>query len=87
MTMKAYLKFSDIELMEKVASGQRDRLLIRLLPRLGCRISEVLALKVEDIDFKQDTVTICISRRVSSSPAPGASHGWGIGTSFVLDAG
>jgi len=50
--MKAYLELADIELMEGAAGSQRDRLLIRLLSRLGCRISEALALKVEDIDFQ-----------------------------------
>ena len=44
--------------MEKVARCFRDRLLIRLLFRLGCRISEALALKVKDIDFEKGTVTI-----------------------------
>ena len=56
--MKAYLEFADIALMEEVAKCLRDRLLIRLLFRLGCRISEALALKVADIDFEQGTVTI-----------------------------
>jgi integrase/recombinase XerD len=56
--MKAYLELADIELMEGAAGSQRDRLLIRLLSRLGCRISEALALKVEDIDFQQSTITI-----------------------------
>jgi len=58
MTMKAYLELSEIELMEQAASCPRDRLLIRLLSRLGCRISEALALKVEDIDFEQEAVTV-----------------------------
>ena len=49
--MKAYLEPKEIALMEKAAKCFRDRLLIRLLFRLGCRISEALALKVEDIDF------------------------------------
>ena len=61
--MKSYLDFSDIDLMEKAASCQRDRLLIRLLSRLGCRISEALALKVEDIDFEQGIVTILHLKR------------------------
>ena len=61
--MKAYLEFADIELMEKVASSQRDRLIIRLLSRLGCRISEVLALKIKDVDFEQKTVTILHLKR------------------------
>jgi integrase/recombinase XerD len=56
--MKAYLEQSEVERLEKSATCFRDRLLIRLLFRLGCRISEVLALKVQDIDFDQATVTI-----------------------------
>ncbi len=56
--MKAYIEAIEVEVMEKVAVCFRDRLLIRLLFRLGCRISEALALKVEDIDFDQGTVTI-----------------------------
>ena len=36
----------------------RDRLLIRLLFHLGCRISEALMLEVKDIDFNTGTVTI-----------------------------
>ena len=58
MTMKAYLNLPEIELIEQAASCPRDRLLIRLLSHLGCRISEALALKVEDIDFEQGTATI-----------------------------
>jgi len=45
-------------MMERVASCLRDRLLIRILFRLGCRVSEALALKVSDIDFERGTVTI-----------------------------
>lgn len=56
--MKAYLEPADIELMEQAASCSRDRLLIRLLFRSGCRVSEALALKVSDIDFGQGTATI-----------------------------
>ena len=56
--MKAYLEPDEIACLEKCTTNLRDRLLIRLLFRLGCRISEVLALKVEDIDFEQGTVTI-----------------------------
>lgn len=48
----------EVENLERAASCFRDKLLIRLLFRLGCRISETLALKVKDIDFAQGTVTI-----------------------------
>jgi len=44
--------------MEEAATCPRDRLLIRLLFRLGCRVSEALALRVDDIDFARSTVTI-----------------------------
>ncbi len=45
-------------MMEKVAHYLRDKLLIRFLFHLGCRISEALDLKVDNIDFAQRTVTI-----------------------------
>lgn len=56
--MKAYLEPSEVEQLEKAATCLRDKLLIRLLFHLGCRISEALAIKVEDIDFSQGTATI-----------------------------
>jgi integrase/recombinase XerD len=55
---KAYLEPSEVENLEKRATNLRDRLLIRLLFHLGCRVSEALALEVHDIDFGQGTVVI-----------------------------
>ena len=55
---KAYLEPEEVELLEKAATNFRDRLLIRLLSRLGCRISEAVALTAQDIDFQQGIVTI-----------------------------
>lgn len=56
--MKTYLEPSEISLLENAASNMRDRLLIRLLFHLGCRVSEALSLEVDDIDFAQGTVKI-----------------------------
>ena len=56
--MKVYVEPEEITLMEKATTNLRDRLLIRLLYHLGCRISEALGLTVQDIDFHQGTVTI-----------------------------
>jgi integrase/recombinase XerD len=56
--MKTYLDPHDVELMEKCTISVRDKLLIRLLFRLGCRVSEVLNLKVSDIDYERATITI-----------------------------
>jgi len=69
VTTKAYLEAEDIELLEggALAYDRRERtwkpclmyqLLIRLLFRLGCRVSEVLGISVDDIDFKQKRITI-----------------------------
>ena len=55
---KTYLEPNEVDQLESAATCLRDKLLIRLLFHLGCRISEALALKVEDIDFTQGTVTI-----------------------------
>ncbi|MBE0414988.1 MAG: tyrosine-type recombinase/integrase [Dehalococcoidia bacterium] len=56
--MKTYLETEEINLMGDAATNLRDRLLIHMLFRLSCRISEALALKVEDIDFTQGTIII-----------------------------
>jgi len=56
--VKTYLEPEEIRSLEEAATCFRDRLLIRLLFHTGCRISEALALKVEDINFEQGTVTI-----------------------------
>ena len=55
---KAYLEADEIEKMETAAATVRDKLLIRLLFHLGCRISEALGIEVKDIDFAEGTVTI-----------------------------
>jgi len=56
--MKTYLEPEEVKLLEQQATNLRDRLLIRLLFHLGCRVSEALAVTVEDIDFAVGTVTI-----------------------------
>jgi len=56
--MKAYVESDEVVMMEEAASNLRDKLLIRTLFHLGCRISEALTLKVEDIDFTQGIVAI-----------------------------
>ena len=56
--MKAYLEAQEVTVIEEVTTNLRDRLLVRLLFHLGCRVSEALSLEVKDIDFTQGTVTI-----------------------------
>jgi integrase/recombinase XerD len=55
---KAYLEAFEIEDLERAATNLRDRLLIRILFHLGCRVSEALGVTVEDIDLVAGAVTI-----------------------------
>jgi len=55
---KAYLEVGEVQRLEKGATNLRDKLLIRLLFHLGCRILEALSLEVDDVDFKKGTITI-----------------------------
>jgi integrase/recombinase XerD len=56
--MKTYLDAGEIDKLQGTATNLRDKLLIRLLFHLGCRVSEALALSVEDIDFSRGLITI-----------------------------
>jgi integrase/recombinase XerD len=56
--VKAYLEANDVDRLQKATTNLRDHLLIRLLSHLGCRISEALGIKVEDIDLVNHTITI-----------------------------
>jgi len=56
--MKAYVEPEEVAMMEKAASNLRDKLLIRTLFRLGCRVTEALGLTIEDEDFVRGTVII-----------------------------
>jgi len=55
---KTYLEPEEIEKLEEATRYLRDRLLIRLLFHLGCRISEALDITVDDVDFNQGLITI-----------------------------
>ena len=66
--MKTYLNPSEVALLEEAAGNLRDKLLIRVLFHLGCRVSEALNLAVEDVDFGNGRVTIeHLKARVSLS--------------------
>jgi integrase/recombinase XerD len=56
--VKTFLEPEEIYQLSQCATNLRDRLLIHLLFRLGCRISEALAITLDDIDFVKSTVNI-----------------------------
>ncbi|MFC1987965.1 tyrosine-type recombinase/integrase [Chloroflexota bacterium] len=66
--MKTYLEPKEVDRIEQAAECLRDKLLVRLLAHLGCRVSEALGITVSDIDFDQSTVTIVhLKRRIKLS--------------------
>ncbi len=75
--MKAYLEPEEVERLEQAAQYLRDKLLIRLLWRLGCRVSEVLGIRVHDIDFNQGTITIEHLKTRTSLSCPQCNAGLG----------
>jgi len=56
--MRTYLESEDIANLAAAATNQRDCLLINMLFQEGCRISELLAAAVDDIDFQNSTIRI-----------------------------
>lgn len=85
--MKVYLEPDEIKLMENMTTNFRDRLLVRLLFRLGCRVSEALALKVEDIDFAHGTVSIQHLKSRVKLMCPGCGARLGLGHLFCPKCG
>ncbi len=56
--MKTYPEPEDVKSLEEVANNLRDKLLIRVTYYLAGRISEIIPMAVDDIDFKQGTIII-----------------------------
>jgi len=85
--VKTYLDMEEVERLEKAASNLRDRLLIRLLSRLGCRVSEAVALTVQDVDLEQCTVTIQHLKTRLKLACPGCKARLGRSHSFCPRCG
>lgn len=58
LIFKAYLEPTDVDMLQEAATNLRNRLLIRLLSRLGCRVTEGLGIALDDIDLVNHTITI-----------------------------
>ena len=68
--MKTYLEPEEIDKLEESATNFRDKLLIRTLFRLAGRISAIIAIAVNDIDFKKETITIKLLKERTSLSCP-----------------
>jgi len=85
--VKTYLDIEETRQLEEAAQYYRDKLLIRLLIRLGCRVSEALSLDVDDIDFVRGTVRIQHLKTRVNLACPGCNARLGKSHSFCPKCG
>lgn len=60
--LKAYLSPEQVERLIVVATNPRDVLLVRILWRTGIRVSELIGLKISDIDFDSRALVIKVQK-------------------------
>ena len=56
--MKTYLNPEEIEQLKNAAETLRDKLFIEILCCLDCRLSEVLSIEIDHINFQNGTITV-----------------------------
>lgn len=66
-----YLTSAHIQAIEDAAGNLRDALLVRMLFRTGCRISEALAITPADFNFSRNTITINHLKKRTLLKCPG----------------
>lgn len=66
MANKFYLTTKDTTRIEAQAQCLRDKLLIRLLRRLGCRITEAIEIGERDIDFEKKFIRIIHQKMITA---------------------
>jgi integrase/recombinase XerD len=84
---KAYIEADEVRRLEEAATNLRDRLLIRLLSHLGCRITEALTIGVEDINFGNSAVSIVHLKTRLKLSCPQCSAGIAGGHTFCPKCG
>ena len=60
--LRAYLEAPEVEKLIGVASNPRDALLVRIPWRTGIRVSELIGLRIQDIDFDNRAVVIKVQK-------------------------
>ena len=60
--LKAYLEPGQVERLIAVATNPRDALLVRIPWRTGIRVSELIGIKVSDIDFENRAIVIKVQK-------------------------
>jgi integrase/recombinase XerD len=73
--------------LENQAECARDLILIRLLRRLGCRISEALGIECDQVDFRNKTITIEHLKTRIKLACPHCGYQLGKGSVFCQKCG
>jgi integrase/recombinase XerD len=60
--LKAYLEPEQVERVIAATTNPRDLLLVRIPWRTGIRVGELIALKVQDIDFENRSIVIKVQK-------------------------
>ncbi len=60
--LKAYLEPEKVQRLIDVATNLRDRLLVRIPWRTGIRGSELIGIRVQDIDFERRAIVIKVQK-------------------------
>ena len=71
--LKTFLTPDDVSKLIDAATNLRDQILIRILFFTGCRVSEILHVKVTDIDFDNGYMIIDHLKRVERRECPSCS--------------
>lgn len=53
----------EVRRLLRAAKGRRNKALLELLYATGCRLSEVVAMKIEDVDFAGHRIRVCAKRK------------------------
>jgi len=60
--LKGYLEPEQVEGLIAVATNPRDALLVRILWRSGVRVSELIGIRIQDIDFDNRAILIKVQK-------------------------
>lgn len=85
--MKTYLTSDEITKMVEAAPCLRDQVMVSFLADSGCRISELLGIKVENIDLKVGMVLIPHLKRGIKKQCPGCGRSAGRRSQFCVRCG
>jgi len=87
MPIKTYLVSEEIQQMINQASCLRDQLILSFYSDTGCRVSELLKLKVENLDLESKTVLIAHLKRGIKKKCPTCGRAGGRNTAFCSKCG